>query len=277
MTEPARLRGYYALTRGLFSAGYGVLGIRREVTRDNLAKSFPELGRDRLRQLEREHRVRLSELAAEVLYASRIDAAELRERVRLVNPELLAAAATPRPIVLAAAHHCNFEWMLLRVSLELGEGLLALYKPMKNERAERAFRRMRTRFGARIVPAKSVLKELARFREARALGVVADQVPRTSPEKHWLEFLGQDTAFYMGPELLARALRSQVVYTRMRRLQRGRYEVEFVPLNAPGEKLPSGELTARYAAALEQDIRRDPAGWWWGHRRWKLRRAEDSG
>ena len=277
MAEPGRLRAYYALTRGLFAVGYGVLGVRREVTRGNLKRSFPEIGTDRLRGIEREHRIRMSELAAEVLYAGRIAADEIRERVRLLNPQVLTGGVPGRPVVIAAAHHCNFEWMLLRASLELGEGLLGLYKPMKSERADRAFQRMRTRFGARLVPAKSVLQELARFREARAVCLVADQVPRTSPEKHWLHFLDQDTAFFMGPELLTRALRSQLAYGRMRRLARGCYEVEFVPLNSPGEKLPTGELTARYAAALEQDIRRDPAGWWWGHRRWKLKRAEDSG
>jgi KDO2-lipid IV(A) lauroyltransferase len=129
---------------------------------------------------------------------------------------------------------------------------------------------MRSRFGARLVPAKSILRELANFREAAVIGLVADQVPRTSPEKHWVSFLGQDTAFFMGPELLGRALRSQVVLAKTRRLARGRYELEFVPLNEPSEKLSSGEITSRYARALEAWIREDPPGWWWSHRRWKL-------
>ena len=44
----------------------------------------------------------------------------------------------------------------------------------------------------------------------------------------------------MGPELLARALRSQLVYVSMRRIARGWYEIELQPLNEPGEKLASG-------------------------------------
>ena len=56
--------------------------------------------------------------------------------------------------------------------------------------------------------------------DVAAIGMLADQVPRTSPEKHWVEFLGQDTAFYMGPELLIRPLRAQVLYTRVRRVAR---------------------------------------------------------
>ncbi len=180
-------------------------------------------------------------------------------------------------MILVGAHHGNFEWMLLRMSLEFGDRLIGLYKPLRQPPIDRRMKAMRSRFGARLVPAKSILRELANFREAAAIGLVADQVPRTSPEKHWVTFLGQDTAFFMGPELLGRALRSQVVLVKMRRLARGRYELEFEPLNEPGEKLPSGEITSRYARGLEAWIREDPPGWWWSHRRWKLKRDVTAG
>jgi len=264
------LRVRYGVARWLFGLGYGLLGFRRATIRDNLARSFPGADARALRAMRREFIARQSEVFAEIDYARKMSADELRTRVRLVNPQALTNAQAPRPAIFAGAHQCNFEWLLLRASLELGEGLLALYKPLSNERAERYFRTVWTRFGTRLVPAKSVLRELARFREARGIGLVADQVPRSSPEKHWLEFLHQPTAFYMGPELLGRALRSTVYYVSMRRVARGQYDIEFVPLNEPGEKAPSGSITERYARALERDVQADPAGWWWSHRRWKL-------
>jgi KDO2-lipid IV(A) lauroyltransferase len=268
------LRARYVLSRVLFVLVYGVFGLRRRTIRENLARSFPGQDARALRALRREFIARQSEILAEIDYARRIEAEELRVRVRLVNPEVLGNAQAPRPAIFAAAHQCNFEWLLLRVSLELGDALLALYKPLRRARAEAYFHKVRTRFGTRLVPAKSVLRELARFREARGIGLVADQVPRSSPEKHWVEFLHQPTAFYMGPELLARALRSNAYYVSMRRLMRGQYEIEFVPLNAPAEKAATGTITERYARALERDIQDDPAGWWWSHRRWKIKRPE---
>jgi KDO2-lipid IV(A) lauroyltransferase len=143
---------------------------------------------------------------------------------------------------------------------------------MRGAGAERWFRRMRSRFGARLVPAKSVLAQLAQFRDAAGVGMVADQVPRTSPDRYWTHFLGQDTAFYMGPEILGRALKSQVLFADLRRLARGRYELKFLPLTRPDERSASGTVTERYARELERAIRADPAGWWWSHRRWKLTR-----
>jgi len=273
MSDRLSLRlGYAVLGFGAWFA-LRVFGLRRRVVRENLRRSFPDWSPAELRAVEREFARRQGEAAAEVLYSNRIGADELRERVTLTNPAVLAAAGSPRPLILVGAHHCNAEWMLQRVSLELGARLVGLYKPLRNPRTDRWLRNLRSRFGARLVAAKSVLQELSRMRDVGAIGLLADQVPRTSPEKHWLEFLGQDTAFYMGPELLGRALRAQVCLVRMRRIARGRYELTFEPLNAQGEKLPHGEVTTRYARALEAWIREDPAGWWWTHRRWKLKRS----
>ena len=223
--------------------------------------------------MAREFSARQGELVAEALHASSIDEAELRERVTIENPEVLGADVPLRPLILVGAHHGNFEWMLHRLSLEFPGKFVGLYKPARNARIEAWLTKRRSRFGAKLVPAKSVLRELARFRDVAAVGLVADQVPRTSPEKHWCEFLGQDTAFYMGPELLGRALRTRVILIRMNRIARGRYRLICMPLNEPGEKPPVGEITGRYARALEDWIRDDPAGWWWSHRRWKLQRG----
>ena len=277
MTDRLILRASY-LVLGLGAwVVLRLFGLRRSVVRGNLERSFPDWPRARLRAVEREFVRRQGEAAAEVLCTNHISADELRERVQLRNPEALASAGAPRPMIVVGAHHCNAEWMVQRLSLEFGARLVALYKPLRNSRTDRWLLRLRSRFGARLVPAKSVLQQLARLRDVAAIGMLADQVPRTSPEKHWVDFLGQDTPFYMGPELLGRALRGQVCLVRMRRIARGRYELVIEPLNAPGEKLPHGEVTARYARALEAWIRDDPAGWWWSHRRWKLKREGDGG
>jgi KDO2-lipid IV(A) lauroyltransferase len=277
MTEP-RLRAAYFVAGVLAWLAFDVFGLRRRVIRENLERSFPGWTARQRRAVRREFVRRQGEVAAETLFAPRIGADELRERVVITNPGLLPPPGAPRPVILVGAHHCNAEWMVLRASLDLGERLVALYKPQGSARADRWLRRLRTRFGARLVAAKSVLQELARMRNVGGIGLLADQVPRTSPDKHWTDFLGQRTAFYMGPELLGRALRAQVCIVRMRRIERGRYEMTIEPLNQPGEKLPHGEVTERYARALERWIRDDPAGWWWTHRRWKeLKKRGDRG
>jgi KDO2-lipid IV(A) lauroyltransferase len=269
--DPFALRVLYALAAATAWIAFRVLGLRREVVRGNLERSLPEWTTAQRKAVEREFVRRQGEFLAELLYTPRLDAAAMRERVVLENPEVLAAAMPSRPAIVIGAHHCNSEWGMQRLSLEFGERLVGLYKPIRNRRVDAWFRQLRSRFGSRLIPAKSVLMELARRRDASCVGLIADQAPTTSPDKHWTTFLGQDTAFYMGPELLGRALRGHALLARMHRLARGRYGLRFVPLNAPGERLPPGEVTERYARALESWIRDDPAGWWWSHKRWKLK------
>ena len=277
--EPFALRWRYALAHFVVVLVYRVLGLRRGVIRRNLERSFPAVDESARRQIARDFTVRQSQVLAEFDYAASIPEAELRQRVRLLDPQgVLAPAAAGDASrqfdVYVAGHQCNFEWLLLRLSLELGDGLVALYKPLRDARAEQYVRARRTRFGTRLLPAKDVTRELGAVRSARALGLIADQVPRTSPERHWTTFLRQPTAFFKGPERLARALRGRIVFISMRRLGRGRYEIELEPLTKSGERLPPGEATERYARMLERDIDADPAGWWWSHKRWKLQPPE---
>ena len=276
---PARdsfgLRLRYACSGLLFFLGYRLFGLRRGTIRQNLRRSFPDKRDDDRERIRNDFVMRQAEILAEFDYARVMGAAELRARVQLLDPAGLLAA--PGKLVLIGGHQCNFEWMLLRISLELGSGLIAIYKPMGSARVERYFLSIRSKFGARMLSSKSIRQELGAIRDARALGLVADQVPRTSPERHWTTFLRQDTAFFKGPERMARLLRAQIVYVSMRRCARGRYEIEFEPLTATGEKPAPGVPTERYARVLERDIVADPAGWWWSHRRWKALKEGEEG
>jgi KDO2-lipid IV(A) lauroyltransferase len=272
--EPFALNWRYRVAGAIFFVTYRLLGLRRGVIRRNLERSFPALDPVARARIAREFVTRQSQVFAEIDYARSLPEQELRERVRLHDPAGVLAPVGEgerRFDVFIGGHQCNFEWLQLRLSLELGAGLVALYKPLRGARAERYFHSRRTRFGARLLPAKSVTRELGAIRGARALGMIADQVPRTSPERHWTTFLHQPTAFFKGPERLARALRGRIVFVSMRRLGRGLYEIELEPLTRAGERLPAGEATERYVRVLERDIERDPAGWWWSHKRWKLK------
>lgn len=275
--ESFGLRLRYALAAFIFFVGYRLLGLRRGVIRGNLQRSFPDKSADELRRVRNDFVRRQSEILAELDYSRALTAQELRQRVRLVDPAGLLQGEDR--LVLVTGHQCNFEWLQLRLSLEFGSDLVAVYKQMNSQHAEDYFRRIRTRFGARLLPSTHIRQELRAIRQARAFGLVADQVPRTSPERHWTQFLQQHTAFFMGPERMARLLRARTVFIAMERLGRGQYVITLEPLTAPGEKPADGETTERYARALERRIVADPAGWWWSHKRWKKlrdRRRDDA-
>ena len=68
--------------------------------------------------------------------------------------------------------------------------------------------KVRSRFGARLVPAKELLADFIRRRGVvRAIGMNSDQAPVSTDQRYWTVFLGQDTAFYIGADQIARAMR----------------------------------------------------------------------
>jgi KDO2-lipid IV(A) lauroyltransferase len=89
--------------------------------------------------------------------------------------------------------------------------------------------------------------------------------------------LGRDTAFFTGPEKLARLLKAPLVFAHMQRVRRGYYRVRFEVLAIPPYPQPDGELMERYIRALETQIRAAPQDWVWVYKRWKYRKSVYAG
>lgn len=275
-----------ALSRVPLAALYGIAGLagwlayrvvpyRARMIHDSLAQAFPDFGEGELRSVRRRYCLGFAQMAAELVKASALAPEEIRRRVRIVNlEEPQALLAQGQSVLLIAAHQCNWEWMLLALSLELGYPLDAAYKPLVNPWAEREMGTLRTRFGSRLVPAQELLPDILKRRGVvRAVAMVADQEPTRSERKYWTRFLNRDTAFYMGPEEIARVTRFPVFFIAMRRRARGQYEMEFLPLAGAGRTMPAGALTERYVRMVEEQIRAAPPDWPWSHKRWRLRKS----
>jgi Kdo2-lipid IVA lauroyltransferase/acyltransferase len=271
----APLRALYGFAGFIGWLTFRFFPYREQVVRENLLKAFPSFSEAQLREVMRAYYLGFAQMLVEIIKGVRMPASELCRRVRLINLEAPRTfLAQGQSVLLVAAHQCNWEWMLLALSLELGYPVDAAYKPLVNEWAEREMKKLRTRFGSRLVPAKDLLPDIIKRRDVvRAVAMVADQEPTTSEHKYWTRFLGRDTAFYMGPEEIARVTHFPVFFIAMRRRARGYYEMEFQPLAGCGEAGRPGELTERYARLVEQQIHAAPPDWPWSHKRWKLKRS----
>jgi Kdo2-lipid IVA lauroyltransferase/acyltransferase len=244
---------------------------RVETVRTNIERSFPDLPPRERRRIESRYYANLSQVLAEVLKMGGLHRDELRQRVHFSNPQLIhELVGAGSSVLVICAHQCNWEWQLLALSAQLEVPVQAAYKPLRGQLGERLMRALRSQYGAELVPAKELLVSLLRRRDARAIAMVADQAPVSSDFKHWTQFLGQPTAFYMGPAKIAQATRFAVVFAGMRRRCRGHYEVDCELLASQGGRTAPAQITERYARAVERQVRAAPADWMWSHRRWKL-------
>jgi len=265
---------WYPFARFLAYLAWRVVPYRRHVVDANLKAAFPEWTEQGRERVIRDYYRGFADMLVEVMRSLRLTPGELARRVTLENPELVRGEISKgKPVLLVAAHQCNWEWMLLGLSSQLGVPVDAAYKPLVDNWAEIEMRKLRARFGARMIPAQDLLGDIIKQRGTpRAIAMVADQEPVSSERKQWVKFLNRDTAFFLGAEEIARTTRYAAFFVRLRRTSRGHYRVEFVPLAAAGEQLPAGEFTARYARLVEEQIRAAPADWPWSHKRWKLKK-----
>jgi Kdo2-lipid IVA lauroyltransferase/acyltransferase len=264
----------YAFSAFLYFLAYYVVGHRQHVIREQLDKVFPTLSAAQRDAIHKQFLRNFCDVLVELLKSVSMSEADMRRRMRVTNAELARRYLDAgQSLMLMTSHLGNWEWLLHGVTLQLGYPVDAAYKPLHDAWAERLMLKVRSRFGARMVPAKELLADFFRRRGiVRAVGMNADQAPVSTDQRYWTQFLGQDTAFYVGAEQIARATRLPILYARVQRVRRSYYEVEFLPLWDGREVLEPHQVTERYARACEIDVLKRPADWLWSYRRWRLKR-----
>ena len=264
----------YAFSAFLYFLAYYLVRHRQHVIREQLEKVFRHLSAAQREAIHKQFLRNFCDVLVEVLKSVSMTEREMSRRMLVTNGELPRRYLDAgQSIMFMTSHLGNWEWLLHGVTLQLGHPVDAAYKPLQDQWAERLMLRVRSRFGARLVPAKELLADFFRRRGVvRAVGMNADQAPVSSDQRYWTQFLGQDTAFYVGAEQIARAMRLPVLYAHVRRVRRSHYEVEFRPLWDGKEPLKPNEMTERYARACESDVLRSPADWLWSYRRWRLKK-----
>ena len=264
----------YVFSALLYLLAFYVVRHRHQVIHEQLEKVFPNSSAAERRGIHRRFLKNFCDVLVEVLKSVSMTQADMRAHVKIVNVELAKQYLDAgQSIMFVTSHLCNWEWLLHGVALQLGYPVDAAYKPLHEQWAERLMLRVRSRFGARLVPAKELLADFLKRRAiVRALAVNADQAPVATDKRYWTEFLGQDTAFYIGAEQIARATRLPILYAGMRRKRRGFYEVEFKLLWDGREATDPSAVTERYARNCEIDVLQNPADWLWSYRRWRLKK-----
>ncbi len=254
-----------------------VVRYRRKVVRTNLRNSFPEKTQSELLRIERRFYHYLCDYMLEEIKLMRISLNELRKRMEYRNSEVfLEMIEKYGGIVLLIPHYANFEWIIgMGAIMKEGDLPVQVYKPLRNQYLDRLFKLIRSRFGGMNVPKHSTAREVIRLkREGKrvVIGLITDQAPNSTEAHYWTTFLNQDTVFMDGGERIARMMDYPVFYCELERTKRGYCSVRFdLVCEKPGIA-PEGEITEIFARRLEQTIRKEPAYWFWSHKRWKMKR-----
>lgn len=270
-------RMLYILSDGLYFLMRHVVHYRKRIVRRNLHNSFPEKTEAELREIERKFYHYICDYMLEEVKMLRMSFKELCHRMEYTNTEeYLAMTEKHGGIVVLIPHYANFEWLIGMGSIMCPEDIpIQVYKPLSNVYLNEMFKLIRSRFGGYNVPKHSTAREVIKLRREgkhMVVGLITDQSPNASEAHHWTTFLNQDTVFMDGGERIAKLMNFPVFYCELQRTSRGHCKACFELLTETPKQTADGEITELFVRRLEQTIRREPAYWFWSHKRWKNKR-----
>lgn len=273
-------RMLYLLSDGLYFMMRYMAHYRRKVIRHNLSNSFPEKTECELREIEHKFYHYICDYMLEEIKMLRMSFKELSCRMKYENTEeYLAMIEKYGGIIVLIPHYANFEWLIgMGAIMQPGDVPMQVYKPLRNKYLDEMFKLIRARFGGYNVRKHSTAREVIKLRrdgKRVVVGLITDQSPNRSEAHYWTTFLNQDTVFMDGGERIAKLMGFPVFYCELQREKRGHCKAQFDLLTETPKQTADGEITELFVRRLEQTILREPAYWFWSHKRWKNKR-EDS-
>lgn len=258
---------------------YFPLGIRRTVVEANLRRAYPESDDRWIRQTVRETYRHLGREVVAMLRLSTLDPAAVNATVEIPEEDwrnFQEALAEGRGVILATGHYGNWEMAAAAVAAR-GVPIEAIVKRQSNSLIDQRIEAARSALGVQTVDMGQASRQIPRALLAgKGVGIVADQDARSSGV--WVPFFGTLASSHRGPALFALRLGAPLFAAVCRSLPDGRYRLTGTRVAV--ERTDSldddvARLTAELARRLENEIRQDPAQYFWFHKRWKTRPPEE--
>lgn len=248
-----------------------VFPYRRKVIESNIELCFPEKSPKERRRIRNAFYRHLADVLVESFKNFSISRRQIDQRFVCTNPGLLdEVAANGQGIVLAGGHYNNWELYALAAADHFGGRTMAIYKRIKNPWFDQKMRETRGKFGLELVPTLEASEWMRKNAAEKIVCIYAiDQSPANPMKAHWIDFLGQRTAAYYGPEKHARQYKLAVVYGHIYKVKRGHYTITYERITDDASSYQNGGVIEAVNATLERDILRAPEFWLWSHKRWK--------
>lgn len=260
----------YILSDFLFFILYHILKYRMKVTLQNLSVSFPEKSNKELKNIAKKYYKNLCDSIVETIKLISISKEELNQRIQCNWDVFDSMTEQDRNGQAYMSHQFNWEWSTVLCNWRSPRRFTGLYMPLTNHAFDKLYYKIRSRSGTRLIRVQDMQKEMSEVQQQKTLwGFIADQNPSDPKRVSWNDFLNRKTAFFKGPEFVARRYNNLVYFGEIIKIKRGYYEIKMKLAFDNPRNTKEGEITETYVRHLEESIKRQPENWVWSHRRWK--------
>ncbi|MBK7764561.1 MAG: lysophospholipid acyltransferase family protein [Bacteroidetes bacterium] len=168
------------------------------------------------------------------------------------------------------SHQFNWEWATVICNWYPPRRFTGIYMPLTNKAFDKLMFTIRSRANMKLIRVHDMQKEMASLQNQETLwGFIADQNPSDPKRVSWNDFMHRKTAFFKGPEFVARRYDNLIYFGEIIKLKRGYYEIKMKPAFEHPRETNEGEITEAYVRFFRGQHQTPPENWVWSHRRWK--------
>ena len=265
-----------------------VLRYRYSTVMINLSRSFPTKKYKEIDRIAKDFYKHMGEIFAEAIWFGGSSYKRLYDSgiVTVMNPEELNELFLSTPSMTVLSTHCG-NWELMggfigyrtlsgeKVAI-CEEDIRVVYKKLSSPVSDEVFKRNRVAPLERVgtsceIESMNILRHAVSNRDKRLVYIYpTDQAPYWKAAKHPIgEFMHQQTNVMLGSVGAACKMSHSVMYMKMRRVERGRYEMTLIPICRNASEMTPEQIMRKYYDLLEQEINETPHNWLWTHKRWK--------
>ncbi|NMR32928.1 lipid A biosynthesis acyltransferase [Chryseobacterium aquaticum] len=266
------LKILYIFSDIIFFLNYYFVGYRKKIITQNLKNSFPEKSPKEIAEIRKKFYLNFSDYLAETVKSFTMSKTETRVRMQHINQHLFHEAKQEgKNIILLAGHVFNWEWMNALATVVPQNNCHPVYRKVNSEFWEKQMKKVRSKFGNQALEANEVIMNIFRSKnDGDSIYLfVADQTPHSSHVNYGLEFLNQRTPAFIGYDKLATRMDFVFLYTEMKKVKRGHYQINYSRIEPDGEKFVNNEVVKKFHKLLENTIKKRPDNYLWSHRKWK--------
>ena len=282
------LRFHYFMGDVVAWLAKNVLRYRSDVVWINISRSFPDMKYKELKAVYNDFYRHFGEIFAEAVWFAGASYKRLYDSriVTVMNPEEINGMFASTPSMTVLSTHCG-NWELMggflgyrtatgtKVAIE-EEDIQVVYKKLSSPVFDEVFRRNRVAALERVgtsceIESSNILRQTMKQKDMRKVYIYpTDQAPYRKAGKHPIgEFMHQQTNVMLGSVGVACKLSHSVMYMKMKRTERGRYEMTLIPICRNASEMTPEEIMRKYYDLLQEEINETPCNWLWTHKRWK--------